>query len=194
MKPQWDQTIKLPSKNYVCGHCNESIAEEDGYVGGYRDHRGSMRTSFIYICHFCGGPTYFDENEFQFPGSKFGENVRHINNASIEALYDEARSCFSVSAFTSSVICCRKLLMNISVAEGAKEGEAFAFYVNFLNDNGHIPKNGKKWVDSIRKLGNEANHSISLKTKDEAKLILTFTAMLLKFIYEMPGMLGNADD
>jgi len=191
MSFQWDQTTKLPSRNYVCGHCDANIAEEDGYIGGYRDHKGTMRVAFIYVCHFCSGPTYFDENEIQSPESRFGETVQHINNPDVHSLYEEARSCYSVSAFTSSVMCCRKLLMNISVAEGAKEGENFAFYVNYLNDNGHIPKNGKKWVDSIRKMGNEANHSISLKSKDDAKLILTFTAMLLKFIYEMPGMLGN---
>jgi hypothetical protein len=80
--------------------------------------------------------------------------------------------------------------MNIAVSEGALQGKSFVEYVNFLNDNSYIPPKGKPWVDAIRKLGNEANHSIEFKTPEEAKLILTFTEMLLKFIYEMPGLLG----
>ena len=81
--------------------------------------------------------------------------------------------------------------MNIAVSEGAKEGKSFVDYVNYLNDNNYIPPKGKAWVETIRKLGNEANHSIDFKTTDEAKLILTFTEMLLKFIYEMPGLMGG---
>lgn len=79
--------------------------------------------------------------------------------------------------------------MNISVAEGAKEGKGFVDYVNFLNDNNYIPPNGKKWVDSIRQLGNEANHKIDFKSKEDAERILIFTEMLLRFIYELPGIM-----
>ncbi len=82
--------------------------------------------------------------------------------------------------------------MNIAVSEGAKEGELFGFYVSFLNDNNFIPLKGKPWVDSIRKLGNEANHSIEFRTEEEARLILTFTEMLLKINYEMPGLFESA--
>jgi hypothetical protein len=84
--------------------------------------------------------------------------------------------------------------MNISVGQGAEEGKSFAYYVNFLNDNNYIPPNGKDWVDSIRKLGNEANHKIDFKTQDDAKLIITFTEMLLRFIYEMPGIMKESMD
>ena len=64
--------------------------------------------------------------------------------------------------------------------------------MNYLDDNSFIPPNGKEWVDSIRKLGNEANHKIDFKTKDDAQLIITFTEMLLRFIYEMPGLMKES--
>ena len=82
--------------------------------------------------------------------------------------------------------------MNLAVSEGAKEGRTFVEYVNYLRDNNFVPPKGKGWVDSIRKLGNEANHSIVFKTPEEAKLSLTFTEMLLRFIYEMPGLLEES--
>ena len=182
----WNQITKVTSKSYVCGHCGNPLASQYGYYGTW----AQRNVAFIYICHQCNLPTFFYENS-QIPGVHFGQSIKHIPDANVEKLYEEARTCFSVNAFTSSVMCCRKLLMNLAVSEGAKEGMSFVDYVNFLNDNNFIPPKGKAWVDAIRKLGNDATHSIEFKTPEEAKLILTFTEMLLKFIYEMPGLLGG---
>jgi len=49
----------------------------------------------------------------------------------------------SVNAYTASVLCCRKLLMNLAVSKGAKEGENFFKYVDYLATKGYIPPNGK---------------------------------------------------
>lgn len=155
---------------------------------------GNRAPAEIYICHFCTRPTFFDNDGTQTPGSVFGHAVEYITDESVEALYEEARICYSVNAFTSVIMCCRKLLMNIAVFEGADKGKSYAEYVNFLETNHYIPPKGKKWVDKIRLLGNEANHEIELKNQDEAQLILNFTGMLLKFIYEMTGMLGGIEE
>jgi hypothetical protein len=128
------------------------------------------------------------------PGPIFGQPIKHITDKNVENLYNEARSCYTINAFTSCVMCCRKLLMNISVSEGAEAGKSFVEYVNYLNDNNYIPPKGKGWPDEIRKLGNGANHSIEFNTEAQSKLILIFTEMLLKFIYELPGLLGGSSD
>ena len=183
----WSGVSKIGSTSYTCGHCGNSIATEMGYVATTQGYGISAR---ILVCHKCTKPTFFVEGK-QIPGAYFGNSVSHIPDANIEKLYEEARACFTVNAFTSSVMSCRKLLMNIAVSEGAEEGKNFVFYVDYLNDKNFIPPKGKEWVDAIRKLGNEANHSIEFKSIEEAKLILTFVEMLLKFIYEMPGLLGG---
>ena len=84
--------------------------------------------------------------------------------------------------------------MNIAVEQGAAEGQRFIEYVDFLSKEGYIPPNGKHWVDHIRKKGNEATHEISIMKNDDAKEILTFTEMLLRFIYEFPSMVPHADN
>jgi len=106
--------------------------------------------------------------------------------ADIAALYREARNCVSVSSHTSAVLTCRKLLMNIAVAQGAKEGESFISYVSYLADKGFVPPNGRGWVDHIRDKGNEANHEIKLMSQQDAEELISFLEMLLKFIYEFP--------
>ena len=77
--------------------------------------------------------------------------------------------------------------MNMAVAQGAKTGLAFIDYVQFLADNGYVPPKGKGWVDHIRKKGNEATHEISAMSKADAEELLSFSEMLLKFIYEFPS-------
>ena len=190
---QWEKTEKVGSKSYICGYCGSNLASEVGYIA--IAGRGSNSIiGRIYICHKCTKPTFFDVTTgTQTPGPIIGNPVKHIPDVDVENLFIEAKSCYSISAYTSSVMCCRKLLMNISVAEGAKEGKNFTDYVNYLNDNNYIPPNGKKWVDSIRKLGNEANHNIEFKSQIEAERILNFTEMLLRFIYELPGIMETPE-
>jgi len=133
-------------------------------------------------------PLIFERHSNQLPSPPFGESVPHINDANIESIYEEARLCTSHQAFTSAVMLCRKLLMNIAVKHGAPENQSFQSYVEYLDENGFVPPNGKKWVDAIRQKGNEANHEISLMTARDAHNIVRFSEMLLRFVYEMPNM------
>ncbi|RYF38119.1 MAG: DUF4145 domain-containing protein [Comamonadaceae bacterium] len=82
--------------------------------------------------------------------------------------------------------------MNIAVAQGAKPGETFIKYVEFLAASGYVPPNGKGWVDHIRKKGNEATHEIALMRQADAEELIGFTEMLLKFIYGFPARVPPA--
>ena len=77
--------------------------------------------------------------------------------------------------------------MNISVSKGANLGESFAHYVKYLNDKNYTPPNSTDWVDHIRRKGNEATHDIPDIGKEDAIELLTFSEMLLRFVFEMPG-------
>lgn len=81
--------------------------------------------------------------------------------------------------------------MNIAVSQGATEGLRFIEYVTYLADKGFVPPNGKHWVDHIRKKGNEATHEIALMTEADAKELISFIEMLLRFIYEFPSMVPS---
>jgi hypothetical protein len=80
--------------------------------------------------------------------------------------------------------------MNIGVQEGAEEGKPFVHYIDYLAGKGFIPPNGRAWVDHIRQKGNEATHEIALMTSVDASELITFTEMLLKFIYEFPAAIA----
>jgi hypothetical protein len=145
----------------------------------------------LYICPECEGPI-FRTRTVQFPTAAFGNPVAHVPD-DLNALYEEARGCTSANAFTAAVLICRKMLMNIAVQEGAQEGLKFIEYVNYLAERGYVPPNGRHWVDHIRKRGNEATHEISLMSEADAKELVGFVEMLLRFIYEFPNMIPSTD-
>lgn len=176
---QWLQSQNIEAKSYLCGFCGNTVASNLGWSANNQPQQR------LYICTLCNQPTFFYYDD-QIPGIMFGSEVTHLPN-DIAALYEEARNCIANDAATASVLICRKLLMNIAVSQGAKAGESFQKYVDYLADKGYVPPNGKAWVDHIRKKGNEANHEIVLMGKPDAEELVVFIEMLLKFIYEFPN-------
>ena len=174
----WQNAANIGSVKYTCGWCGNLVATPVGFYAQGADDR-------IYICPHCDKPTAFAGRK-QVPGTAYGATVAHLP-AEISSLYQEARDCTAASCYTASVLICRKLLMNIAVSQGAKPGETFVSYVEYLASNGYVPPNGKGWVDHIRKKGNEATHEIKLMSQDDAQELISFAEMLLKFIYEFPS-------
>lgn len=174
----WNDVTSMISRSFTCGYCGKNLAS---YIGYYNDNL-IMR---ILICHFCGQPTFFN-GEQQVPGRIYGDDIQDITDDKILSIYNEARRCISCNSFTAAVLCCRKLLMNIAVSKGAKEGLNFIDYVEFLSNKGYVPPDGKELVDHIRTKGNEAAHEIAIMTREDAEDLITFIEMLLKFIYEFP--------
>ena len=161
------------------------MASEKGYVNT-ENYAASIINGRIYICPNCDRPTFLGRNLRQIPGVVPGDEVLGIPDH-LEKLYREARNCCSVSAYTASVLASRKILMNIAVEQGAQEGLKFIEYVEYLASNGFIPPNGRGWVDHIRQKGNEATKEIALMEPLDAEDLVTFTEMLLKFVYEFPS-------
>lgn len=185
MADEWTQVQKIPTQAFTCGYCGKVIGADKGYL---RSHAAGMPQDMICICPVCSRPTYLQGvpgPERQIPGVAYGTDVDHLPTG-VKELYAEARNCYSVGAYTSAVLVCRKLLMHIAVEQGAAANQSFVAYVDHLAAIGYVPPNGKAWVDVIRTKANEANHEIQLKVGGDASLLLSFLEMLLKFIYEFP--------
>jgi hypothetical protein len=174
---KWNNPATIQPLRFVCGFCSSIVASDKGFF--------SDSHTQIYICPNCSKPSYF-WNNCQIPGAIPGNEVEHLPDE-INMLYREARRCVSVNSYTAAVLACRKLLMHIAVAQGAKAGDSFLNYVEYLADKGYVPPNGRVWVDHIRNKGNEANHEIMLMAQSDAEELISFLEMLLKFIYEFPN-------
>jgi hypothetical protein len=178
---QWSGVQRIHPRQYVCGHCANRVGSNEGWhTANY-----SPTVVAVYVCPVCYKPTVFLQ-ESQFPGIAPGQTVANVPS-DINALYSEARAAVAANAHTAAVLACRKLLMNVAVSQGASAGQTFVAYVDHLASSGYIPPNGRVWVDHIRKKGNEATHEIQLMTRVDAEELITFSEMLLKFIYEFPS-------
>lgn len=183
----WHNASSLNSKSYICGHCGNYISSSKGFYVAYDGTTSANGEGYIYICHHCNKPTYISFN-CQIPGSLYGEVFEKeiFNDDLIFLLYEEARKCMEVNAYTSVGMCCRKILMHIAVNCGAKEGQKFIEYVEYLDSKNFIPANCKEWVDIIRSKGNEANHEIVVLSEEDAKQLISFIQMIIFVIYKMP--------
>ena len=184
----WAKLNKLATKSFKCGFCQHAIAAENGY---YAFSNGASTWRYIYICHHCERPNFFDEFGKQTPGPSYGDEVEGIQDKSVLAIYKEARDCFSISAYSAVAMCCRKMLMHMAISQGAKENLQFVEYVNYLYDSHLIPVNSKKWVDEIRVIGNDTNHEITIVQKGDAMNLLNFVSMIAKMIYEFPNKISS---
>ncbi|MGE4180235.1 MAG: DUF4145 domain-containing protein [Limisphaerales bacterium] len=182
----WEKPETLAPAKFTCGYCGSLVSSEKGWrlIDKNRNQQNG-----VFICPDCKCPTFvYPREDARTPDSAFGSPVQNLPHE-LEALYEEARSCTAHGAYTVSVLILRKMLMNIAVNQGAAEGLRFIEYVDYLAVNHFIPPNGRHWVDHIRKKGNEATHEIALMNHTDAKDLIVFIEMLLRFIYEFPSMI-----
>jgi hypothetical protein len=165
-------------QNYKCGHCG--VFNSGRTVAGYE---GTIRTRFL-VCTSCCRGTTWDSKIGYIPGHKPGDALNGLPPEVNEA-YEEARTCFSVKAYTACELICRKILMHIAVDKGDEEGKHFEEYLDYLESKGYITPPIKSWTDQIRQNGNSSTHELQAPSEERAEETLMFTMELLRIIYEM---------
>src|SRR4051794_35803401 len=96
----WGNPASLSAKSFTCGWCDHLVAPRAGYSG------------HIYICPLCNYPTFFGPPG-QVPGPAYGAVVEHVP-PEVAVVYDEARECMTVNAYTAASLLLRKLLMHLA--------------------------------------------------------------------------------
>src|SRR6266481_5690116 len=100
MPLQWNNPATIAPRGYRCGYCKRSVGPNMGY---FTSGTHQNLQCFIYICSYCGKPTYFEPDGTQFPGIPFGNDVESVPQ-DVASLYAEARSSVAVNAFTAAVL------------------------------------------------------------------------------------------
>lgn len=199
---------KITAASFTCANCGRDINSDYGMAllsaeyeqpnrswYANKDEGGKNELAIgVYICTKCGFPTFLGVDDamrlIQIPKNSYGSEVSGVTE-SVNEIYDEARRSFGAEAYTGVVELCRSLLNHVAVDLGAKKGQRFIDYVNYLDDNHFISVKSHVWVDKIRKLGNEANHDLTIFSKKDAELCLKFVEMILKSNYEYPSFLED---
>ena len=191
---EWENLTDLAGLSYVCSYCSNRVSSNKGYRCMKNNDAVEKSNTYgfgnIYICPHCKKPTYVDEVMNQFPGIIIGNNVNHLPK-DVEGLYQEARNCISVAAYTASTLCCRKILMNIAVDFGAEERKTFIEYIEYLKKKSLVPQEANEVLQHIRTKGNDATHKIEIIEKENAENLIEYIEILLKFVYEFPGKIKS---
>lgn len=189
---------EIAGASYTCGYCGELVRSTRGMTLGDTSnlHHNPNHTG-TFICPSCNLPTFigkkFDGEAIQVPGTHFGNSIKNVDR-DVNQIYEEARSAYSVGAYTGVILLCRTLLDHVAVSFGAKENQSFQFYVDYLSENNYVTANSTKWIDAIRKYGNAATHRLVINTSQQAELIIKFCEMLLKSNFEYPALLDEMDE
>ena len=188
----WIDAKKVKSNTFICWNCGKEIASEIGYEARYQGVGGGIYTKpLIYICHNCFAPNIRNTGNEMMLKPLPGKEIKKLPD-NIKCVYNEARACMSVSAYTAAVMLFRKILMNISVEEGAEEGKDFTSYLGYLCKEGFVPRRQTKQAEQVKNLGNDANHKIECRTKEEAEILFKFVEQFLITNYEFAdGVEGN---
>lgn len=177
---KFENIYNIASNKIKCGWCDSIVSPNRGY--NVTD--GSHVLGHIYICPNCNEILLYNSNFNEiFPKSKYGNMIENLPS-DIETIYEECRDCYSVGVYTSIMLLARKLLMHISVECGADKNLKFFQYVEFLDNNHYIPPKSKSLLTFIKDQGNEANHEIVTKNREDADKLLKFLTIILTFIYE----------
>lgn len=184
--------------DFSCGYCG---ADAHGIVvARYRiissDQKPFEPVRWL-MCPRCGNPTVISKFGNQYPVGTIGPDIAGLPEVVFDA-YTEAREAAGVRAFTASALICRKILMYVAVEEAdAPEGKTFAEYIDSLGSAGYVTPVMKPWVEAIRRTGNSAAHELDPIEERQALSTLTFTAQLLRVVYEMAylgSQLNPADE
>ncbi len=173
----WSNEYKLSSKQFVCWNCNNQVASDKGY--GDPSHSSKR----IYLCPHCNAPNIFDHNGKSPLSNLPGKEIKKLP-LDVLNIYDEIRKCIQTQSFTAAVMLMRKIIMNMAVVEGADKNQNFSYYIDYLCSQGIVHKKSKNKAQSVRQLGNDANHEIENRTQEDAQNCFEFIELLLIANYE----------
>ena len=134
-------------------------------------------------CMGCSKGIVHNQNEMA-PAPLPAENVEGLP-AEVASAYLEARKAMGMGAHTSTELMCRKILMHCAVDKGAREGETFVAYLDYLVTTGYVTPPMRPWLDLIKNHGNQSTHRLQAATEERARNTLAFTTQLLRLVYEM---------
>ena len=186
---QYDSWVGDDGRQYTCGYCGTTVTPIHVCRGILPKSPATQKREVfgeVRACTHCGQVTFFRVADgLQMPGVLYGDNVEHLPT-DIATLYEEARTCYGEGAFNACAMACRKILLHVAEEKGLKVEKKTTFIeaVNYLFEEGWMPKSARIWIDALKKIGNDANHKIELVEDKAARIAITFTQQMLENVFQ----------
>lgn len=195
-RKEWN-TMK--SVSIYCPHCRRhtsiapvSIEVRDAIVGPWYVNAQWKQSNgnvwWIGVCNYCHRPVLArNEGDIIWPHPLPEPTDRNVPE-SIRADLDEAKQCFSVSAWRAAAVMARRAMQSAAVEKGAKK-DRLADQIAELASQGKITVDLKEWADAVRLVGNDAAHpGGNPVSKEDAEEVLKLAEQFLLILYVAPAI------
>ncbi|MDX6760509.1 DUF4145 domain-containing protein [Streptomyces sp. F8] len=176
----------------TCGSCEKPVPAK--VAGTLVDHGGEAGLPTLFqlaSCLKCGDPLLAIEEDYgngwdEEPVTVWPQAHQIISPLIPESLrrqHSETHKCFSIRAYTATVVMVRRTLEGICIDQGA-QGKTLMQMLEHLAKSGKIEGRFHEWSQALRALGNEGAHfSTRAITAEDAADAVGFTEALMDYIY-----------
>lgn len=196
-----DDALAQTSTNINCPHCGVHVAlmMAPVQVSGAGNQRisaiwkkGDGDMWWIGVCPSCWNGILAHEDQLGrgytfYPAPLPSPTDERIPDE-IRRDLDEAKRCYSVSAYRACAVMARRAMQAACMEQGAAKGNLVT-QLHELAASGVITRSLKEWGDAVRWVGNDAAHpSGEDVTQDDADAILPLAEQFMHVVYVAPAI------
>lgn len=181
-----------------CPHCHRHTSIDPAPIEGIDSYRQTIclgafwkkrpgETWWMGVCNYCQNPVLVLNNGstiYPAPAPKpTDENVPD----GIRRDLDEAKACFSISAWRGAAVMARRAMQSAAIDKGTTKSQ-LNDQIAELQAKGLITVDLKEWADVVRWVGNDAAHpGKNDVTQQDADDIMHLAEQFLHVIYVAPA-------
>ena len=181
-----------------CPHCHrhtsleparvEVEGERGKYYVGAVWHQSSNSKWWIAVCNYCKEPVLVkNDGAIVYPHPLPQPTDRNVPE-DIRVDLDEAKRCFSVSAWRAAAVMARRAMQSAAIEQGSTK-KHLSDQIAELAARGKITVDLKEWADVVRWVGNDAAHPGGEPvTQEDAEHVLKLAEQFLHVLYVTPAI------
>jgi hypothetical protein len=186
--------------DYVCPHCSRATTTvpraqfqtEKGRMDTLHICPGCRQPIIVVVGHTNGGPGLNLRIQAIFPTGKIDDFVSEEIDIPVREDFQEAKRCFAVKAYKSTVTMCRRVVQVSAITLGASPGKRLVDQIDEITAKQAITPVLQRFAHEIRSVGNAGAHpseDLDEINEEDGKDILEFTEQFLEHVFVMPKKL-----
>lgn len=185
-----------------CPHCRRHTSVEPAPVEVERGYGQKFFVGAVWVqsydskwwigvCNYCNRPVLVQNNAVTvYPHPLPSPTDANVPEG-IRGDLDEAKMCFSVSAWRGAAVMARRAMQSAAIEKGATKKQLVE-QIAELAAAGKITVDLKEWADVVRWVGNDAAHpGGDAVSREDAEQVLNLAEQFLHVLYVAPAMAKN---
>jgi hypothetical protein len=161
--------------------------EATRYVGAF----WNAAPGFVWwmgVCNYCMHPVLVLNDGATIYPNPLPEPTDMSVPEDIRADLDEAKQCFTLSAWRAVAVMARRAMQSAALDQGATK-DKLSEQISELAKRGKITADLSEWANAVRYVGNDAAHPGGEPvTEDDAKAVLDLAEQFLHVLYVTPSI------